>query len=106
MAFIPTAAHQFGDLFRGDDSRVLRVSFSDGAVFRLRGFSVIDPSIYGDADKWMASVEEAIAGHHPDFRRLFPVGSSLDFVESDITEILDEGTGDTLFTRASGTSIT
>ena len=90
MSVIPTATHRFRALFEADDSRVFRITFCDGDIFRLRLFSVVDPSIYGDADKWTAEVVEPVRGRHPKFEKLFHSGSGVDFVESDITEIFDE----------------
>ena len=84
----PLAAHRFGTLFSGDS--VLRITFADGDIFRLRDFSTVHPTIYGDADKWTATVVEPVSGRHPKFEKLYRSGSGVDFVEKDIAEIFDE----------------
>jgi hypothetical protein len=79
--------------------RVLRISFVDGEVFRLRNFSIVDHSVYGDPDKWCAEVVEAVSGSHPDFKRLHRPGNFLDLVESDIATIQDDKTDQLLHER-------
>ncbi|HLX96547.1 MAG TPA: hypothetical protein VKU37_12455 [Verrucomicrobiae bacterium] len=85
MSAIPVASHRFRALFGTDASRIFRVSFRGGDVFRLRSLSAVDPSIYSISDQWTAEVVERISG-----QRLLHSGSGLDFVESDIVEIYDE----------------
>ena len=75
----------------------MRVTFSDGGIFRLSDFEHVDPSIYGDTDRWCARVEEAVAGTHPDFKRLFLPGSLLDLHENDIIEVFDESLGEVCY---------
>ena len=75
----------------------MRVTFSNGDIFRLSDFEQVDPSIYGDTDRWCARVEEAVASMHPDFKRLYLPGSLLDLHESDITEVLDESSGEVCY---------
>jgi hypothetical protein len=89
--------HQLSHILDHEDSRVMRVTFSDGGIFRLRDFEQVDASIYGDTDRWCARVEEAVAGRHPDFKRLFLPGSLLDLHESDISEVLDESSGEVCY---------
>ena len=89
------ATHRFGSLFATD--HVLRSTFRHGDVFRLQGFDVVDPTIYGDTDRWTGWVVEAVHGSHPDFARLYRPGSGLDFHEPDITEIFDESSSTSLF---------
>ncbi len=88
MSAIPVASHRFRELLGADASRVFRISFRDGNVFRLRSFSVVDPSIYSIPDQWTAEVIERISGG-----RVFHSGSGIDFVESDVIEIFDETLG-------------
>ena len=76
--------------------RVLRIAFVHGEVFRLRGFSIVDHSVYRDPDKWCAEVVEAVSGSHPEFNRLHRPGNFLDFAESDIATIADDSTGQVL----------
>jgi hypothetical protein len=45
-------------------------------------------------------VAEPVAGKHPDFARLFHPDSGVQFVESDITEIVDDRSGAILFRHA------
>jgi hypothetical protein len=97
MSAIPVASHRFRALFEADTSRVFRISFRGGDVFRLRSFSVVDPSTYSISDQWTAEVVEPISGKHPDFRRLFHSGSGLDFVEAGIVEIFDESSGEMVY---------
>lgn len=97
----PLPAHRFANYFDIPDVRVLRISFTCGDVFRLCGFLTVDPSIYGDPDRWTATVVEAVRGTHPDFARLFRPNSGLDFNESDITEIFDEASVTIVFRATS-----
>jgi hypothetical protein len=66
---------------------------TDGTVFRLRRFHIVDHSIYGDSDKWCAEVVEPVFGSHPEFKRLHRPGNFLDLVESDIASVQDDETG-------------
>jgi hypothetical protein len=91
----PPAAHRFTSLFAMD--RVLRITFRGGDIFRLQSFSVVNPTIYGDADRWTSTVVEAVRGKHPDFSRLHRSGGGLDFNEKDIVEIFDESSSTPLF---------
>ncbi|MFN7813286.1 MAG: hypothetical protein ACK5SI_11570 [Planctomycetia bacterium] len=91
----PLAAHRFSTAFSTEG--VLRITFTDGDVFRLQGFQTVHPTIYGDADRWNASIVQPVRGKHLDFARLFRPGSGLDFNESDITEIFDEASSTVLF---------
>jgi hypothetical protein len=93
----PLPAHRFSAHFRQRSDPVLRVSFVHGDVFRLRGFSTVDPSVEGFADQWTATVVEPVAGKHPDFKRLFHPDSGVQFIESDISEIVDDSSGTVLF---------
>jgi hypothetical protein len=91
----PRAVHRFASVFATD--RVLRITFRHGDIFRLRDFSVVSPTIYGDADRWTATVVEAVRGDHPDFARLYRPGFGLDFNEKNISEIFDESSSTPLF---------
>ena len=93
----PLPAHRFAEHFDTAEDRVLRISFTGGNVYRLSGFGTVDPSIYGDADRWTATVVEAVHGTHPDFARFHRVGSGLDFNECNILEIFDESSSTILF---------
>ena len=86
------SSHQLTDILDHEDSRVMRVTFANGNVFRLKEFEQVDPSIYGDTDRW-CTCREAVGGSHPDFKRLFLPGSLLDLHKSDIAEVLDEASG-------------
>ena len=88
---IPTASHRFGEFFDADASRVFRVTFRDGMILRLISFSVVDPSIYGISDQWTATVVESVAGCS------FRPDSGLDFVESDVVEMLDERSAEIVY---------
>jgi hypothetical protein len=92
MKTVPVASHQFRGLFEGDASRVFRISFRGGDIFRLRDLSVVDPSIYSISDQWTAEIVDVISGG-----RVFRPGSGLDFVESDILEIFDETAGQSVY---------
>ncbi len=88
---IPSASHRFGKFFSADESRVFRITFRDGMILRLVSFSVVDPSIYAISDQWTAVVVESVAG------RFFCPGGGLDFVESDIIEIVDESSAEIVY---------
>ena len=96
------APHQLARFLVHEDRRILRVTIPAG-IFRLKEFEPVDPSIYGDTDRWCATIEEAVSGSHPDFHRLFRSGSMLDLHESDITEIIDERSGDIVYASSHGT---
>jgi hypothetical protein len=91
--------HKLRHVFELSGARVLRVSFVDGTVFRLRGPYIVDHSIYGDSDKWCAEVVEPVSGSHPDFMRLHRPGNFLDFVESDIAAVRDDQSSQLLHER-------
>ena len=95
----PLAAHRFTGHFDGPDEFVLRIRFTWGDVFRLCRFETVDPTIYGDADRWNAEVVQAVHGKHPKFERHFRVGSLLDFNETDVAEIIDDATGLSLYSK-------
>jgi len=97
MSVIPSSSHRFRELFEADDSRIYRITLRGEDVFRLRSFSVVDPSIYSISDQWTAVVVEPISGKHPKFQQLFHSGSGVDFVESEITEIFDETSGEKVY---------
>ena len=99
MSSTPPASHRFGEFFEADDSRIFRITLEGQDVFRLQTFSIVDPAIYGVPDQWNALVVEPVSGRHPDFHRLFLAGSGVDFVESDITEIIDEQSGCVIYRR-------
>jgi hypothetical protein len=87
-------------VFDVSGGRVFCVSFKDGQVFRLRQFSIIDHSVYGDSDRWCAEVVEAVSGGHPDFKRLHRPGNFLDLLESAIASIRYDETGQLVYGRA------
>ncbi len=80
--------------------RILRISLRDGRAFRLRSFVKIDSSVYDRPDGWSAVVVECLAPDDSWNRRLFHPGAALDFYESDLRVIVDESTGDVLFSAA------
>ena len=100
MSAAPVSSHRFESLFGADDSRVLSLHFHDGDISHLRCFCIVDPSIYGDPDRWSAIIVEPVSGRHPDFKRRFAAGKGLDFVESDVTSVADILTGDVLFSKS------
>ena len=91
----PLAAHRF--IAALSTEGVLRITFTDGDIFRLKDFETVHPTIYGDADRWTAIVVQPVRGKHPDFARLFHPGSGIDFNESEISEIFDEASSTILF---------
>jgi hypothetical protein len=97
MTALTEPTHRFETLFESGDDRVFRITFRDGDIFRLRGFSIVEPSIYGIPDQWNATIVEPISGGHPKFKELFHSESGVDFVESDILEIVDDVTGAVLY---------
>ena len=102
MSAIPVTSHRFRAMFEADASHIFRIALCDGDIFRLRSFSVVDPSIYSISDQWTAVVVEPISGRHPDFHKLFHSGSGIDFVESDIVEIFDETAGEAVYVAEPG----
>jgi hypothetical protein len=90
---VPRNRHRLRHLFELSGGRVLRVALSHGDIFKLKAFSIVDCSIYGDEDMWSATVVAPVSGSHPDFARLFHAGSGVDFVERDVAEVVDDETG-------------
>ena len=82
--------------------RILKVSLRDGRTFRLRSFVQVDSSVYDRPDGWSAVIVECVAPDDAWNRRLFHPGGDLDFYESDLGRIVDEKTGDVLFSAPSG----
>lgn len=97
MASTPQVVHQLAPVFARDDTQTYRVSFCDGDVFRLRQLTPTDHSFDEGIAKWMAEIVEAVSGALPDFHQRFQPGSFVEFLESDIREIIREETGETLF---------
>ena len=89
--------HALGHLLETADDPVLRVELKSGDVFLLRSFEVVDASIYDEADRWCASIVEAVSGSNPLFHRLFKPGGLVDVNESDFARIEDAKSGDLLF---------
>ena len=88
MRVTPPSSHRFCGLFDTEGLHLLRITFRDGDIFRFRSFKIVDPSIYSISDQWIGTVAEQIAGRAPDFRLRYTPGSMIDFVESDIAQIL------------------
>jgi hypothetical protein len=97
MSVIPSSSHRFRELFEADATRIFRITLRGEDVFRLRRFCIVDPSIDYLPDEWNADVVEPISGKHPKFQQLFHSGSGVDFVESEITEIFDETSGEKVY---------
>ena len=94
-----SSPHQLRPVLRRDGPDVLRVSFTDGGVFRLRDLEPVDPSIYDDTDRWCARVVEAVSGSHREFARLYPAGSLVDIHEAEIREVFDESADRVVYVR-------
>jgi hypothetical protein len=94
----PAPAHHFGQLFQRPGAGVFRIKLNDGKLFRLRKFEIFDPETYGQADAWSAEVVESAAKNWPDFQ-MKPGQLLGPLLESDITEIFDEGSNEIVFTR-------
>jgi hypothetical protein len=94
----PPPAHHFAQLFQRPGAGVFRITLKDGKSFRLQTFEIFDPEIYGQPDAWSAEIVESAAGNGPDFR-MNPGTNYGPFLESEITEIFDEGLNETVFTR-------
>jgi hypothetical protein len=60
-------------------------------ILRLASFSIVAPSIYSISDQWTATVVESVAW------RSFRPGVGLDFVESDVMEIVDESSAQVVY---------
>jgi hypothetical protein len=90
---IVEASHRYACLLDASEDRVFRVTFTNGDIFRLRQWSQIAPSTYGDPDGWCATVVEIVRASEPKKKRLFRPGSGVDILESDISEIFDEANG-------------
>jgi hypothetical protein len=95
---IPPPAHHFEQLFHRPGADVFKIKLSDGNVFRLAEFEIFDPTTYGQADAWSATVVESGTENPPDYR--MDAGSHFGpFVEGDIVEILDEGLNKIVYQR-------
>ena len=93
------APHKLSHILDQPDSRVLRIRFIDGCVFRLSELEPVDTSIYGDTDRWCGRVDEPVSGTHPKFKHLYPVGSCVDIHEHDIAEVIDESLDTVIYAR-------
>jgi len=92
--------HKLRDPLEDSGDRVFLIAFTNGDVFRLRRFVIVDHSIYGDPDKWCADVVEPVSGARPQFKQLFRPGTGLDFLESDIASIRDEVSDKLVYARS------
>ena len=92
--------HRFTFLLEANEETIFRMSLRDGRDFRLRGFSQIDSSIYNLPDGWCAEIVEFVSPRDDSDSRLYPDGSSIDFYESDLREIVNEETGESVFVAA------
>ena len=84
------STHKLEAVFNRDDEAVLVVTFTDGMVLKLRAAYQVDSSVYGKTGQWSAIVVQSVTG------RSFTVGSGVDFLESDVSAVLDESTGQAL----------
>jgi hypothetical protein len=92
----PPPAHRFTQLLQRPGAGVFRIKLKDGNVFRLQEFEIFDPKTYGQADGWSASVVESGADNLPTYR--MKAGEHFGpFLESEITEILDEGLNEIVY---------
>jgi len=94
----PVPAHHFNQFFKRPGAEVFRITLTNGNVFRLKDFEIFDPNIYGQADGWSATVVESARGNPPAYQ--MNAGTHFGpFLESDITEVFDEGLNETVFAR-------
>jgi hypothetical protein len=94
----PAPAHHFDQFFKRPGAGIFRITLTNGNVFRLKEFEIFDPEIYGQADGWSAAVVESAPGN-PAAYQMKPGTHFGAILESDITEIFDEGMNETVFTR-------
>ena len=71
------------------NDEICRIELSDGEVFRLRGFGQVDDP----ADGWIAEVLELVRPTDDWSRRLYPVGSGVQFRSRNVTRIDSEKRG-------------
>jgi hypothetical protein len=92
----PGNAHILGAVFDPSGAEGLDVHFNDGEVLRLRWFTAVDASIYGQEDGWSAEIVACITSQRGG--RFHP-GKGLDFKESDVVAVRDPWAGKALYSR-------
>jgi hypothetical protein len=94
----PAPAHHFDQFFKRPGAGAFRITLKNGNVFRLKEFEIFDSEIYGQPDGWSATVVESARGNPSAYQ--MNAGTHFGpILESDITEIFDEGLNETVFPR-------
>jgi len=62
------------------------IKLSTGPCFRLSSVWYVDPSIYNEDNRWSATVD-GVSNVGDDVRRLFTIGSGIDFNEDEVSEL-------------------
>ena len=100
---MPDVVHHLEHLFPKDDQRTYRVKFRDGDVFRLRQLQPSSHSFDTGVAAWLAEIVELVRSGRPGSKSAFASGDFLEIVESDIAEVIDEQTEQTIFTCTDAT---
>ena len=100
---MPDVVHHLEKLIPKGDERTYRIRFSDGDVFRLRQLHPSSHSFDTGIAEWLAEIVELVTSVRPVARSSFTPGDFLEIAESDIVEVVDEQTRQTLFTRTDAT---
>jgi hypothetical protein len=101
---MPDVVHQLEKVFGGsDDERTYCVTFHDSDVFRLRQCQPSSHSSGSGSPQWLAEIVERVASGPLRSHFSFTAGDFLEIAESDITEVVDEQTGQRLYIHTDGT---
>ena len=84
-------------LFPSVRDTIVRVSFKDGDIFRLRACIAIDETIYAKKGLWSGEIVEVVNQSNEKFQ--FGINTGFDFSEEDIAEIFDEASHQIIFSR-------
>jgi hypothetical protein len=84
-------------IFPSDRNLIVRISFKDGEVFRLRSCNAVDKTIYDKKGLWSGEIVEILK--RPNSKLELRAGTGLDFSEQDIAEIFDESSQQVTFKR-------
>jgi hypothetical protein len=93
---ITSRSHKLYEFFPTSADAIVRVSFSDGEIFRLKSCYAVDETVYDKKGLWCGVIVETVKVLAEKSKRL-RAGNGLDFLEDEIIEIYDEASQQFLF---------
>jgi hypothetical protein len=91
---ITSPTHKFYEFFPTAADAIVRVSFNDDEIYRLKSCNPVDETVYDKKGLWCGTVVEVIKVSRV---KNFRAGNGMDFLEEDIAEIYDETSQQILF---------